>query len=259
MIPGSPVATEPVGGFGFSVLDNGWEVGRFSSLLSLTGYRHVVTTRKGPEVSVSVGDHDEAAATLSKRLGLSGIAWCRQVHGSKVLFTDRQGLAGQGDGLVTHQDGLGLMIRCADCPIILVADPVGKAVGAAHASWRATTGHIAQNLIAAMSGRFGSDPSNLIACIGPSIGPCCYEVRDDLRQSVLGALGPEADALFQGRAGKLYFDLWDANTRQLTRAGLRPTNIHCAGLCTVCNNDRFPSYRAEGYSAGRFAVVLATA
>ncbi len=159
--------------------------------------------------------------------------------------------------MVTNVASLGLVMFSADCPLILAADPAGRAIGLAHASWRATVGRIASRLIARLSDDFHVSPENVVACISPSAGPCCYEVGPDVRQSALEGIGRDAERFFIERDGKTYFDLWSANIDELARAGVRRPNTHLSHQCTICNNERFPSYRAEGDTAGRFAAVLA--
>ena len=176
---------------------------------------------------------------------------------AKVEFTVGSiSFVGEGDGMVTNIVSLGLMVRGADCPLILAVDPDGEAVGVAHASWRGTVGRIASKLISTLVDRFRVEAGNVIACICPSAGPCCYEVGPEVRDVAIEGIGQRAEQFFLNRDGKLHFDLWAANRDELTQAGLRPENIHHSGLCTICNNDRFPSYRAEGSSAGRFIAVV---
>jgi copper oxidase (laccase) domain-containing protein len=103
----------------------------------------------------------------------------------------------------------------------------------------------------------GCEASDLVACICPSAGPECYEVGDEVRAAALGGIGPHAAAFFRaGPRGRDHLDLWHANVDALTRAGLEPTSIHVAGVCTLCRNDLFPSHRREGEAAGRFAAVV---
>jgi YfiH family protein len=164
---------------------------------------------------------------------------------------------GCGDGLVTAEPGRGLMGRSADCPIILAVDVSSGAVGMAHASWRGTVGRIASRLVLHMAAAFDANPAATVACICPSAGPCCYEVGGEVLAAATDGIGPHAGEFFEHRGGKLWFDLWSANADELSRAGLRGRNIHVAGICTICRNDLFPSYRVEGIASGRFAAVIA--
>ena len=236
---------------------DGWRVGRFAALENADSLVHAVTTRQGPDVKLMAADPAAGARAMAGKLALDGVAWCRQVHGCQILAAYEPGCAGECDGLVTGVSSLGLMICGADCPLILAYDQVSGAIGVAHASWRGTVGRIASNLVLSLAGRFRARPEDVIACIGPSAGPCCYEVGQDVREAARGGIGRHADRFFEQRDAKTYFDLWAANTDELLRAGVLPSNVHVAGQCTICNNDVFPSRRAEGESAGRFAAVLA--
>ncbi len=243
--------------FRFEQLANGWQVGRFQALESLDSVVHLVTTRKAPDVSNVAADNSSTARQLAEALGLEALAWCEQVHGRTILSAREGGLIGPADGLVTHVRSLGLMARSADCPLLLAADPVSGAVGVAHSSWRGTAERIASEWIGQMVYRFGARTEDIIVCICPSAGPCCYEVGQDVRSAVVGSLGRYAERFFLQRDGHMYFDLWTANGDELLRAGVRKENIHVSGLCTICCNDRFFSYRVEGENAGRFCAVIA--
>ena len=242
------------GGFHFEDRPGGWRVGLFDVLAGLDSVAHAVTTRLGPEVPPQVTAADPAAGQIARALGLTGLAYARQVHGDRVLPVRDGDLAGDADALVTNEASLGLMGRSADCPIILLADPVSGAVGMAHASWRGTVARIAMKLVAAMAGHYRVDLSRMVGCICPSAGPCCYEVGPDV---VAQARGSGAELFLPVQDGKTCFDLWSANAHQLVRAGLSAPNVHVAGICTICRNDLFPSYRVEGAAAGRFAAVIA--
>jgi hypothetical protein len=248
------------GAYGLATLPNGWQVGRFDALMRLPGIVHAVTTRRGPDVSAVAGDRVAAAARLADALGLADVAICNQVHGADVLRVDSGGLVGDGDALVTGRPGLGVMAFSADCPLILAADAAGPAVGVAHASWRGTIRRIAARLIETLADQFGAEPANVVACIGPSAGPCCYEVGGEVLAAAVEALGPSAERFFRrrpGPGGRFLLDLWSANRDQLLRAGLPRRNIHAAAVCTLCRNDLYPSQRAEGDAAGRFVALIA--
>ncbi len=241
-------------GFGYATLSNGWVVGRFSALQA-AGACHAVTTTRALDVDLFRNDLAAASSRLAAGLGLAGVAYVDQVHGSKVRVADRGGFHGQADGLVTTAEGLGIMTRGADCPLILAADPAARVVGAAHASWRGTVAKIAMELVRQMQA-VGATPADIVAGICPSAGPCCYEVRQDVLDAAVAGIGPGAANFFIQRDGKNYFDLWAANRDQLLHAGLSSRNVHTSGVCTMCQ-DMFPSHRRQGSAAGRFAAVIA--
>jgi YfiH family protein len=265
----SDACTYSEGEFRLERWPNGWLVGRFP-VLEAMGVAHVVTTRQGPDVQQVRRDPAAAGREIAHALGLAEAAFLEQVHGGDVLDCAQAGQAGYADGLVTATPGLALVGKSGDCPIILIADRRRRAAAFAHASWRATVAGIAPAVVRRMVA-LGCDPRDLVACICPAVGPCCYEVGDEVRSAALRGIGPHAASFFrlgdrhqppraapaavlQGQ--RLHFDLWRANACALARAGLAANAIHVAGLCTVCRNDLFPSYRREGDAAGRFAAVI---
>ncbi|HAU39204.1 MAG TPA: hypothetical protein DCX07_16010 [Phycisphaerales bacterium] len=246
------------GGFHYVTLPNGWEVGRFAVLEELEGLVHAVTTRRGPDPQTVRNAPSAAAAQLADTLNLRGAAFCEQVHGRTVLAAGSPGCVDGADGLVTNVASLGVMGRSADCPLLLVVDMLCGAVGMAHASWRGTAGRIASELVLRMACEYDSRPEDLLAVICPSAGPCCYEVGQDVQRVVVGSVGRHAERFFRPhKNGKLLFDLWAANRDELVHSGLEESNVHVAGVCTICSEGKYPSHRAEGDSAGRFAAVIA--
>jgi hypothetical protein len=260
------------GGFSLKRLSNGWLVGRFAALDAL-GVSHLVTTRQGPDVQQVRHDPAAAGREIASVLALEEAAFLEQVHGGDVLICEQGGCAGFADGLVTCRNGLAVLGKSGDCPIVLIADRRSRAVGFAHASWRATVAGIVPATVRRMVD-LGCRPCDLVACICPSAGPCCYEVGEEVRSAAVEGIGPHAAAFFRpsgwqrqaelvdGPSGtspissKYQFDLWQANTDALVRVGLAPESVHVSGVCTLCRNDLFPSHRKEGNAAGRFAGVI---
>jgi len=232
---------------------------RFAGLASLDWSRHAVTP-KGPWLLPAGLDEEQArkARALAHRLGLADAAWLRQVHGGEVLRAEISGCRGEADVLVCSRPGLGILVRGADCPLILAAaeGPRGRAVGAAHASWRGTVAGAARNMAAALLDLSGAEPAALRAAIAPSAGPCCYEVGEEVRGAALGALGPKAATWFPTVSGRLHFDLWAANRAQLEAMGVPTERVESSGECTICGNRSWPSWRAEGAAAGRIAAII---
>ncbi len=243
------------GGFQLRTLDNGWRGGQFQVLEALD-VPHLVTTFKGPDVQTVKTHTYRAGLQVARVLGLQDAAFLNQVHGARVLVGERRGLAGEADGLATGTPGLLLVGKSADCPLILVADPRVRAVGFAHASWRATLAGVTSRLIQSMQTRWGCKPADVVACVCPSVGPECFEIGPEVRIAALREIGPHAAAFFLPGPRKEHFDLWQANADALQRCGLVRENIHVAGLCTLCEKQHFPSYRGEGAAAGRFIAAI---
>lgn len=160
------------------------------------------------------------------------------------------------DALMTNERGLALTAFFADCVPVFYLDPVNKAVALAHAGWKGTVAGIAAKTVAAMQAEFGTDPDDLLAAIGPSIGPCHYQVDTPVIESFKEAFPRDWDALITGLTGDGHgqLNLWEANARQLRAAGVRSGNITTAGLCTYCRQDIFFSHR--GGAAGRQAALI---
>jgi purine-nucleoside/S-methyl-5'-thioadenosine phosphorylase / adenosine deaminase len=233
---------------------------------------HAIFTRHGGvsrppyaslNLGLAVGDDPDAVHTNHERiceaLGIDAVrmAKCHLVHGHTiqvVTATLAGGWLGKADGMVTAQPGVFLTMRFADCVPILLHDPQRRAVGLVHAGWRGTVQDVAGAAVRTMVSELGCAPGDISAVIGPSIGPCCYEVGADVISAVGSAL-PDSAPLFGYRnGGAAHFDIWEANRRQLLAAGAGC--VRAMDLCTACRNDRFFSHRAEGGRTGRFGAVI---
>jgi len=225
--------------------------------------RHAFTTRhQGSFDSVSApagpfGADRRWPALVATGLDAGRVRFARQVHGVDCLDADAAttALVGTADALYTRARGRPLAVFTADCVPLIVADPDHPVLGLAHAGWRGTVRGIAGRLVATLTARAGVRPGRLRAAIGPSIGPCCYEV-DEPVLGPLRAAYPDAWAAWTRPTapGKWHLDLWAANAAQLEAAGVPPAAIARPGLCTSCRRDLFFSYRREGM-AGRLATV----
>jgi YfiH family protein len=185
------------------------------------------------------------------------VATARQVHGSRVALVgwgDRGRVIPATDALITDMQGLSLMLRFADCLPVLLYDPVRRAIGLAHAGWRGTVKGIAAKTVAAVMQAYGSQPADIVAGLGPCIGPCCYQVGSEVIEAVRANFNHWRGLLRPQRDGSLHFDLWEANRLQLAEAGVEEIDV--SRICTACRTDEFFSHRAEGAQTGRFAVVL---
>jgi YfiH family protein len=247
--------TPPNSHFYLAEQENTWITGHFRALDALH-VRHLVSTREGLDVQFVRRQIDQAVYQVARALDTTQGAWLRQVHGPTALLCDQPGPTGEADALYTGQPGLALVGQSADCPLIIIADKQGHAVGFAHASWRSTVAGVTPNLIKGMIRDLHCHAQDLVACICPSAGPECYEVGSEVYDQAIAQLGPHAHTFFVAQNDRFLFDLWQANIHALTQCGLLPDHIHIAGICTLCHNDQFPSYRKEGDQAGRFVAAI---
>jgi YfiH family protein len=154
---------------------------------------------------------------------------------------------------MTATPGTLLAIQTADCVPVLLVDTRQRVVAAFHAGWRGTVQRIVETGVARMRQEFSAKPKDLHAVIGPAIGPCCYEVGDELKQA-FNAHFPYAADLFSGQSPHL--NLNEANRRQLLAGGLKPENIRRAGGCTSCQPELYFSHRQSGGNTGRMMSVV---
>lgn len=241
-------------------------------LLQFSNLAHGVTTRHGGtspapfdslNLSAHVGDApehvNENLARVHNALGLERASTidAAQAQADRVarVTANERGTRIQGvDGLITNERGVNLMLRFADCVPILLYDPAHQAIGIAHAGWRGTVAKVVTHTVRAMQDAFETRPQDLIACIGPSIGPCCYEIGGDVRARVETAF-PETSALLLHQNGATHLDLWQANALQLRALGVQ--DIEIAAVCTADHTHDFYSWRRENATTGRFAALLA--
>jgi YfiH family protein len=155
------------------------------------------------------------------------------------------------DALVTNVQGLCICIQTADCVPILLFDPVEKAISAIHAGWRGTVGKIVEVAIRKMRLKYGTLPENVVAAIGPSIGPEIYEVGDEVVIVARKSIPNVELALHKNNAGKFHFNLWEANRQLLLSCGLKSTNIEILGECSFIEKEKFYSARRDGMETGR--------
>jgi len=227
--------------------------------------------RNGLNWSYSVGDNPEhvqenrvrSLAILGPNLKTTVMAGL--VHGNRVLPVTGQEAHGRDhvrmvdhcDALITDRLGVALVVTAADCVPIFFYDPIRRVIGIAHAGWRGTVSGIASRTAEAMSDIYGCKPPHIHAVIGPSIGPCCYEVDQLVTSPLRSHFGPVSSKLLRpgAGAGKEMLDLWAANRHDLLRVGIKDVSI--TGECTSCHVERYFSHRAEAGKAGRAAGVIA--
>jgi YfiH family protein len=197
----------------------------------------------------------------------------RQVHGCDVFRVNdgAPAMPPQVDAIVTDRRDVALAVQVADCVPLLLADPRTGAVAATHAGWRGTAANVAAATVMQLTRDYGARPTDLIAAIGPSIGPACFQVGPEVRDAFVDGLSGSGNGNSSGNGSaslqperwfapdtgdRLRLDIWRANHDQLVAAGLDSTNVHIAGLCTVTHVLHFFSYRREQQATGRLLGVI---
>lgn len=237
------------------------------------GFAHGFSTRRdGEGAAFDLGGAQDRTEAVARRR-LRFLAACGLGHGTPFVLEQVHGVAvvtalpgapppPEADAACFEPGRSGAAIPCvrtADCVPLLLVDPRRGAAAAVHAGWRGTAGAIAAAAVRAL-GVAGTEPSSIVAAIGPSIGPCCYETGDDVASAVSAAAGSAPGVVVRPDAtGRARVDLREANRVQLLSAGVEPGNVHVAPWCTRCRNDLFYSFRAEGAAAGRAMAAVGPA
>ena len=163
-----------------------------------------------------------------------------QVHGATVITATEAGPRGEADALITGTAGLYVTVRTADCLPLLMVDVRQRRVAAVHAGWRGTVMGIPQAAIAAMD----SNPADIWVAIGPGIGPCCFEVGEEVAREF-------------GQSGRQCIDLFACNYKKLVEFGVPPAQIAATAPCTRCRPGEFHSFRRDKTEAGRMHAAIA--
>lgn len=254
----------------------------FQNLLQYKEIQHFVSSRVGglsdrPYDSLNlgfhVGDNPEAVYKNRQQLALSvgipldNFTFARQVHGSnvKIITEDLRGSGAfqestainDADAMVTNIPNICLMVLQADCVPFLFFDIKRRVIGVAHAGWRGTLRMVVQNTVKVFMEKFCCLPNNIFVGVGPSIGPCCYEIGPETIAEIRKVFRNENQYLqHENFPGKGYFNLWEVNKFQLIQMGIPERNIEIARLCTKCKHTVFFSYRHQHAGTGRFGAGI---
>jgi YfiH family protein len=223
--------------------------------------KSLITTRNG---GVSTGAYtsfnlglrtgDDEASVIANRRQLRTFLpqepkWLRQVHGSHVINADNAPEDVEADGSIARQAGTVCAVLVADCMPVLLCTRSGDCVGIAHAGWRGLSAGVIENTLHAM----GASPGDVLAWLGPAIGPDAFEVGDDVRDAFLAADRAAAAAFKPLGAGKWLADLFGLARQRLAACDVR--EIYGGGLCTYRDPARFYSYRRDKMT-GRMAALI---
>jgi YfiH family protein len=221
---------------------------------------HAFSTRKGgvsqiPFDTLNLGNRcgDDQKSVHENRerffqsLGIKPekIAIPIQIHSNNILAVNTPGIYPDTDGLITNVSGIFLVIQVADCLPVFLHDPIHQAIGMVHAGWRGSVLEIVKKAVSAMEINYNTRAEDLHAFLGPSIGPCCYEIGENVRRQF-----PEN--VIQGNC----LDLWKVNQNILIESGVPINHITVSGLCTFCYSDWFFSHRKSGGKTGRMMGIF---
>lgn len=261
---------------------------QFEHLAAFPHISHAVFTRlqgfsrapfSGLNASFTTGDKPESVrrnkAAIEQALGLP-LVGSKPVHGASVTIIERSELTPSLDGarslqtrlretpadaMLTDAPGVALCWAFGDCSPILLYDPEHTAIALVHAGWRGAAAGVVFEAIRAMETRYETRPEALLAGLGPSIGSCCYEVNEQVREAFVKEQHVADCAVFDERMGDdgaphLFLDVAASNERQLLAAGVTPDHLIASDYCTGCRTDLFFSHRREPWPSGRFAVAI---
>jgi YfiH family protein len=235
-------------------------IGRFAELDTDPTLIHGVSTRRGgvstgPFTSLNLGfktlDKTDRVRENRRRffnsvsLSAEMLAVPQQVHSDQVMCVSLPGIVSETDALITKTPGIVLSIQIADCLPIYLYDSENVCIGLVHAGCRGSAISIASKTVQYMNTCFGSNPENIRAFLGPSIGPCCYRVGSDV-----------VSQFSKNYISGTNLNLWKCNSEQLMRCGVKSGNIIISRLCTVCHSDLFFSHRGSGNHTGRMIAFF---
>jgi YfiH family protein len=250
------------------------------AISKIPGFTQVFTTRAGgvskkPYNSLNMGMHTDDnkkkvrlnIKMLEKSLNIKYASAARQVHGDRVLVIKGSGrgvkeevnqeklrkiLNTDADALITNIPGLAVGVRVADCVGTVIVDPENKVVAAIHSGWRGVANRIVVKAVKTMKKEFGSKPAELIAAVSPAIGPCCYEIGDEVLKLKKHRVFSN---IWKHKNGRVHMDLWQGVRNLLISQGVKENNIHICSMCTADNPELFYSHRRDKGKTGRMMAI----
>jgi polyphenol oxidase len=229
---------------------------KFGKVMAFTTTRQTFPENDAPRFTGDIArkpyiNRENLAAVLE--ISAEQLVFPRQTHTSCV--TEIYGLPEEEleetDALVTNQPGICLCIQTADCVPILLFDPKQNAVAAIHAGWRGTVKEIVREAIQKLKSSFHSSPSDILAIIGPSIGPDIYEVGNEVVEAVRKNIPYAKKTLIKNSSGKFHLNLWEANRQVLLDCNVSLEKIEILGECTFQKSEKYFSARRDGLGTGR--------
>ncbi|HZK32883.1 MAG TPA: peptidoglycan editing factor PgeF [Tissierellaceae bacterium] len=217
---------------------------------------HLFSTRKGWEQN---NLRNNVSEILS--IPMEKVYNAKQVHGTDIKIINNQSrklVSNENyDGLITNKRGIALCTYHADCAPIYFYDKNKKVIGLAHSGWKGSLNNISRSMILIMKGKYGSKVEDILVAIGPSIGDCCYEVKEDVASMFEEIfLNDFNNRVIIKRENRIYLNLWEANRINLLKLGIKKENIILSEICTSCNINEFFSYRKEKGTKNRMIAAI---
>lgn len=238
----------------FSTRNGGVSEGPFSTLN--LGY-------KSGDVIINI-DKNIAALCDAAGFNIENLVFSDQIHGDVCRIVGKSD-RGKGvtresdiegvDALITSERDVAICIFTADCVPVFIVDDVKEVIALCHGGWRGIVNGIVPNTLNIMKDYYGCKPKNITAGVGPSIGPCCFYVGEEVVNEFRKAFTDTRDMIIY-EDGRFRINLWNAVTEQLKIWGLKSNNILNSKLCSSCNNSEFFSYRRDGCKTGRMISIL---
>jgi len=225
----------------------------FEKLQEFSQIKHGVFLRQG---DLFVAAREKSMAVVEENQEkIRGVVGCerlikiRACHGKDITIFRNEKIWPLPfcDGVITQEKESGLLLDHADCQIAIFYDPIHEVIGSAHAGWRGNVQNIYQEMVQRMQAEFSSNPSDLIVCISPSLGPCCGEFKNYQEEL------PKSFWAYQERP--YYFNLWAISQQQLLDCGVLADHIEIAGICTRCHAEDFYSYRRDHTTCRNGTIV----
>jgi len=235
---------------------------RFKNLINQPKVMHGIFDKRFGNVSLEYGSKEEILETKKRIARALEINWqdiysSKQVHGSEIkIVKSRSGVPKEknGDGLITKQKNVFLMIKTADCFPVIFFDPVKRVVAAVHIGWRGAIGKLFFNCLLKMVNYFNCRPKDILIGIGPGIGPCCFKHKNLIQNKL-----PEWKNYIKKIENKMCaLDIRRFLFDQLQTVEISKSNIEIMNICTSCQPDFFSHFRSlrKKEREGRFATII---
>ncbi|MCI6615941.1 peptidoglycan editing factor PgeF [Ruminococcus sp.] len=253
----------------------------YNSLSEINFINHAFSTRlggvsKGEFTSMNLafnrGDNPESVTENYKRIcksagfDFNSLTASAQDHNTfvRAVTSENKGVGiykprdlQSVDALVTNEKGVTLVTYYADCTPLFFVDTKKKAIGLAHAGWRGTVGRIGEKVVNKMTELYGTNPSDIVAAIGPAISVCCYEVDKPCADNFYALADLDSSRfVFPKENGKYMIDLLETNRQILVAAGVKNENITISDICTNCNSELLWSHRATKGKRGTMSAFM---